>query len=159
VGSLIKTTISCQNGLLMIKKNIIIKNHQSLRNSIINRNRDLWLLMPEFPKRLWRPKLGEKSECKKNLKKCKKKLKLLWVRKESIKLPNLDKSEKCMIKKKEVLRIRKNTLLVKKKEESVEKILVMLSMSTLGLKKIKGLKRFENLSTLTENTKEEENSE
>jgi len=45
------------NGLLMIKKNIISKNHQSLKNSSNKRKKDLWPSMQEYLKRYYKLRL------------------------------------------------------------------------------------------------------
>lgn len=73
---LLKITINYQNGLLMMKKNIILRRTQSQNNNFHNRSKDLWQSMQEYLKRSCKLKSERKFECKKNLKKFKRKLRL-----------------------------------------------------------------------------------
>lgn len=64
--------------------------------------------MHVYLKRLCKLRLERKSECKKSLKKLKRKLKLSWVKKVLMKSANSDKSAKCMIEKREDWKIKKS---------------------------------------------------
>ena len=72
-----KTMINYPNGLHKIKRNITSKNNLLLKNNSIKKNKDLWLLMQEYPRKLWKLKSERKLECKRNLKKYRKNHKLL----------------------------------------------------------------------------------
>lgn len=79
-ASVSRITINYQNGSLKIRKNIISRKSQLQKKSLPNKRKDWWLSTPEFLKRSWRLKSERKLECKRNLKRFKRKQKLSWIK-------------------------------------------------------------------------------
>ena len=52
--------MNCLNGLPMIKKDIVSSKNPSLNNNFKDKKKELWLLMLEFLRKLWKPELERK---------------------------------------------------------------------------------------------------
>jgi len=73
----LKIMVIYLTGLLMMKRNIISNKFLLLNNNLINKRKDFKLSMLECLKRSCKLKLERKLESKKNLKRFKRKLKVL----------------------------------------------------------------------------------
>lgn len=122
--SLSKIMMTYQNGLLKIKRNITLRRHLSLKNNSLNKRRDSWLSMQEYQRKSCKQRSERKSECKRNSKRFRKRLKSSWTKTVSTKSASWDKLLSSMTRKSVHLKKKRNTLSQRdsnpQKEKTVE---------------------------------------